>query len=208
MLRLAGFQLLAATRTPHLLQVRGLKERAGKSIRPGANLVLSGVPHRVTKITQGKRGKGGGFVRATLKNLSSGFTHEQTFTSDETVEHAEMERQVAQYSWSDTNDSSLVFLNTDSFEEIRVPQSLVDNSHFLLEGQEVKLLKFKDSILGVELPVIAEYTVVAVDPSREHGGNQMGKLDTGHELWMPLFIKEGTRVRVNTQDNLYVDRAP
>lgn len=84
----------------------------------------------------------------------------------------------------------------------------VDNSHFLVEGQEVKLLMFRDAILGVELPVIAEYTVVTVDPSRDHGGNMWGTLDSGHSLWVPMFIKEGTRVRVNTQDNLYVDRAP
>jgi len=189
----------------HAVWCRGLKERAGKSVRPGANLVLDNVPHRVTKITQGKRGKGGGFVKATLKNLSTGYTHDRTFTSDETVEHAEMERQAVQYSWADGGE--LVFLNPE-FEEVRVPKTLVDNAHFLLEGQEVKLLRFKESILGVELPVIAEYTVVGVDPSREHGGNLMGKLDTGHELWMPLFIKEGTRVRVNTEENRYVDRAP
>lgn len=59
------------------------KERAGKSVRPGAALVLDGVPHRVTKIIQGKRGKGGGFVKATLKNMESSNTFEKTFTSDE-----------------------------------------------------------------------------------------------------------------------------
>lgn len=60
------------------------KERAGKSIRPGAAIVLDGVPHRVTKMNQGKRGKGGGFVRATLKNLlTDNTTFEKTFTSDE-----------------------------------------------------------------------------------------------------------------------------
>jgi elongation factor P len=187
---------------------RGLKERAGKSVRPGVNLVLDNVPHRVTKITQGKRGKGGGFVKATLKNLSTGYTRDRTFTSDETVEHADMERQVVQYSWADASDDSLVFLNTETFEEVRVAKAIVDNAHWLVEGQLAKVLRFRDTVLGVEIPVISEYSVVAVDPSREHGGNQMGKLETGHELWVPLFIKEGTRVRVNTEDNLYVDRAP
>lgn len=103
---------------------RGLKERAGKSVRPGANLVLDNIPHRVTKIIQGKRGKGGGFIKATLKNLQTGFTHEKTFTSDETVEHADMERQIAQFSWKDTSDDTLVFMNTQTFEEIRIPKSL------------------------------------------------------------------------------------
>ena len=187
---------------------RGLKERAGKSVRPGVNLVLDNVPHRVTKIMQGKRGKGGGFVKATLKNLSTGFTHDKTFTSDETVEHADLERQMASYSWADAADDSLVFMNVETFEEIRVPQSLVDNHHFLVAGAEVKLLKFREAVLGVEIPVICEYEVTDVDPSHEHGGNMMATISTGHELWVPIFIKVGTRIRINTQDNLYVDRAP
>ena len=182
-------------------------QRAGKSVRPGASLVLDNVPHRVTKITQGKRGKGGGFVKAALKNLSTGFTHDRTFTSDEIVEHADMETVTAQYSWVDSASGEFVFLNAESFDEVRVPRNLLDNAHWLLEGQEVKLVKFKDNVLGVDIPVISEYTIVAVDPSREHGGNQLAKIETGHELWVPLFIKEGTRVRINTQENLYVDRA-
>lgn len=157
---------------------------------------------------QGKRGKGGGFVKATLKNLSTGFTHDKTFTSDETVEHADMERQVASYSWADTTDESLVFMHVETFEEIRIPKSLVENSHFLVGGQEVKLLKFRDAVLGVEIPVISEYEVTEVDPSKEHGGNMMATIQTGHALWVPVFIKPGTRIRINTQDNLYVDRAP
>ena len=59
------------------------KERAGKSVKPGAAIVLDGAPHRVIKIIQGKRGKGGGFVRATLKNMISPNSFEKTFTSDE-----------------------------------------------------------------------------------------------------------------------------
>ena len=57
-------------------------------MKPGVALVLDGVPHRVTKITQGKRGKGGGFVRAVVKNLVSANSYEKTFTSDENVEIA------------------------------------------------------------------------------------------------------------------------
>jgi hypothetical protein len=71
------------------------KERAGKSVKPGCAIILDGQPHRCTKMIQGKRGKGGGFIRATLKNILTNNTFEKTFTSDEIVEHADLERMTA-----------------------------------------------------------------------------------------------------------------
>jgi len=188
-----------------LISIRTLKERAGKSVKPGTNLVVENVPHRVTKIMQGKRGKGGGFVKATLKNLITGFTHEQTFTSDEMVEHADLEKEAVQYSWSDGQD--FIFMNS-LFEEVRLSKESVDKQgQFLLEGQEVKLLKFKDAVIGLELPTICEYTVESLDESKSIGSNCPAVLNCGATVLVPLFIKEGTRIRVNTEEHSYVDRA-
>ena len=81
-------------RTPCLsFTCRGLKDRAGKSVKPGVALVLDGVPYKVTKIIQGKRGKGGGYVRAFMKNLEASGVIEKTFTSDELVEFADLEQE-------------------------------------------------------------------------------------------------------------------
>jgi elongation factor P len=113
---------------------------------------------------QGKRGKGGGFVRATCKNLVSGQTFEKTFTSDEIVEHAELERESVTFSWSDSNN--YYFMSTETFEERVVPKAEVENGAFLQDSMEVKIVKFRDSIIGVELPHVHEYTVVSVDSTK------------------------------------------
>jgi elongation factor P len=209
--------------------IRGLKERAGKSVKPGSTLVIDNIPHRVTKITQGKRGKGGGYVSAKMKNMVTQNNTEKTFTSDETVEHADLEREAVQYSWLDGDN--FVFISTVSFEEIRIPKDDVDNSEFIKEGQEVKLLKFRDTIIGVELPKIVEYSVISLDGSKSwyetyniyyyyyyyikliyniiiiRGGNIPATLDCGAVVMVPQFIKEGTVIRVNIADKGYVDRA-
>lgn len=178
-------------------------ERAGKSVKPGAALVLDGVPHRVTKITQGKRGKGGGFVKAVVKNLVSSNSYEKTFTSDENVEIADLEKEQAQYSWLD--DNNYVFMNSETYEEVRVPVDNVDNKAFLVEGQNVKLLKFRDNVIGVELPNIYEYIVTIVDDSLQ--GKELATLNNGTVITVPAFVKVGQKIKVNTIDGLYVGRA-
>lgn len=199
--------ILRARRSVGFPFIRALstKERAGKGVKPGAALVLDDIPHRVTKIVQGKRGKGGGFVRATLKNLISSQTFEKTFTSDEVVEMAAMEKEPAHFSWADSN--SCMFMNTETFEEVRVPKEDIDNMEFLFEGLEVKLVKFRDSVIGVELPNVVVYDVVSVDDTKEAGGMVPSVLNSGASIMVPKFIKDGMKIRVNTYDRSYVERA-
>jgi elongation factor P len=180
------------------------KERAGKSVRPGANLVIDGVPHRVAKITQGKRGKGGGFVRATLKNIKSAQVFEKTFTSDEMVEHADMEREKYQYSWNDGN--LYVFINTVSFEEVQLLKEDVDKAEFLVEGQEVMLLMFNDAVMGVELPLTLEYAIDEVLGSENgsSGGYHSVRLSSGATVLVPEHLKEGDVIKVNNKEAKYV----
>lgn len=111
------------------------KERAGKSIRPGCAIILDNQPHRCSKIIQGKRGKGGGFIKATLKNLITGNSYEKTFTSDEMVEHADLERKPVSFSWAD--DLNYIFMDLETFEEVILPRTEVELGHFLVAGQEV-----------------------------------------------------------------------
>ena len=94
---------------------------------------------------QGKRGKGGGFVRATLKNLITGNTYEKTFTSDEIVEHAELERKGASFSWSD--DDNYIFMDLETFEEIVLPKPEVELGDYLTPGLEVRKAFFFFSVL-------------------------------------------------------------
>jgi len=144
---------------------RNYKDRAKASVKPGAYLVIDGSPHRVTSsirmtrikytfltyrlgIIQGKRGKGSGFIKAKLKSLANGTSFERTFISDDIVEHAELETEAASYSWEEADN--LVFINSTTFEELRIPKSEVENFKFIQEGQDVKLQKFNDKIIGMK----------------------------------------------------------
>lgn len=178
-------------------------ERAGKVLKPGAGVVVDGNPHRVSKIIQGKRGKGGGFVKATLKNLINGNVFEKTFTTDEMVEQAELDKEAAQYSWAD--DHNFIFMNSTTFEETSVPKADIENSKFLVEGQAVKLLMFKGAVIGVELPVISEYTIVSLS-NAESGSGYAATLNSGAIVTVPAFVKEGSNIRVNTELGTYVER--
>jgi len=96
-------------------------------------------------------------------------------------------------------------MNNETFEEVRVPVDDVDNKAFLVEGQNVKLLKFRDNVIGVELPNIYEYTVVKVDDSMQ--GKEIATLNNGTEINVPSFVKVGQKIKVNTMDATYVGRA-
>lgn len=111
---------------------------------------------------------------------------------------------MASYSWCDGNE--YIFMNTTTFEEVRVNKDIVDKSQFLVEGQEVKLMRYGEDVISVELPVVTEFTIVAIDPSNTWGANQSVTLNSGASIMAPMFVKEGSRIRVNTTEGTYVDR--
>lgn len=115
---------LVQRHVPRLCRSLSEKIKGGK-VRPGMALALEDVPHKVTKMTQGKKGKGGGFVKTQLKNMITGQSYEKTFTSDEIVELAGLEREPFQYSWTD--GENYTFLHTETFEEMQVAYEDVDD---------------------------------------------------------------------------------
>lgn len=144
-------------------------------------------------------------MRATLKNLITGRSFEKTFTSDEMVEHADLERQSASYSWND-NDQ-FMFMNSSTFEEIVIPKKIIDNGKLLFAGLEVKLLYFGDMVIDVELPLVVQYTVIGRTTDGNSHNYQPATLEGCDAVVMvPDFVQEGTAIRVNTTDGTYVDR--
>lgn len=104
------------------------------------------------------------YFRAVIKNLVTGNIYEKTFTSDEVVDGAELEKEIYQYSWNDGNNYS--FLNANTYEEVQVPKEDLELADFLVSGQEVKLLKFKDKIIGAEMARTQEFEVVSVNEQK------------------------------------------
>jgi elongation factor P len=124
-----------------------VKERALKIIKPRALITFDNAPHRVTKIQQGKRGKGGGFVKAMLRNLITGSLFEKTYTSDEMVEGCELEKIPCTYTYKDGNE--FVMMHETTFEEYRIDAiDIAGEDKYLVEGEGVRLLRFQGKPIG------------------------------------------------------------
>lgn len=136
--------------------------RAREILKPGSIIKVNNSPHKVIKITMGKRGKGGGFVKAKLKNIITLNTFEKTYGSDELIEEANVEKPKVQFSWLDGNE--LVFIGINSFEEMRVSTDLVHNYGLLSAGEEYRLIKCEGKFTGVELPNICSCIVESIIP--------------------------------------------
>ncbi len=179
-------------------------------LRNGLVLNIDGQLWSVVEFQHVKPGKGGAFVRTKLKNVLSGKVVDKTFNAGVRVETANVDRREMQYLYRDGSD--LVFMDTSSYEQIHVPEATVgDAAHFLLENQNA-IVGLHDGVpLFVELPasvvLAVDYTEPGLQGDRSTGGTKPARLETGHEIAVPLFITPGEKVRVDTRDGSYLGRA-
>ncbi len=115
------------------LCMRGVSDRAWNSCKVGRYILLEGAPYKVTKAAQGGRGRGGSWVKCTVKNLLTSKYHDKTFNSDEQLEIPDISFHDAQFSWHDAGaqggGGEFVFMDCASFEEVRVGE--VSKAEFL-----------------------------------------------------------------------------
>lgn len=157
-----------------------------------------------------KPGKGGAFVRTTLKNVRDGRELENTFRAGAKVEEVRVEKRPHQYLYED--DYGLHFMNTETYEQFSLPPEQVDAREYLKEGGEVDILFRADTNepLKMELPQKVELEVTETDPGLRgdtaQGGSKPATLESGTTVDVPLFIEEGDVVRVNTRTGEYETR--
>jgi len=149
-------------------------------------------------------------IQAKLRNLITGKVMEYSFKYGEKIEGADVIRNKAQFLYND--DEGAHFMNPETFDNFVVPKALVeDQQRFLKEGNETSLLFFEEKPIGLDLPVKIELKVVETSPGIKGdtatGGTKPATLQTGYVVNVPLFIKEGDIVRINTSSGLYVERA-
>ncbi len=149
-------------------------------------------------------------VQAKLKNLITGRIVEYTFKVGERVEAADVTKHKAQFLYKD--HSGTHFMDNETFETVELPKDLTEEiADYLKEGMEVTLNAYQGRPISVELPVKVALKVVSTPPGVKGdtatGGTKPATLETGLVVNVPLFIKEGESVRVNTQTGEYVERA-
>ena len=177
--------------------------------RNGLRIEIDGDPFEIAFFQHVKPGKGGAFVRTKLRNLRTGRVVDQTFRAGERVDEADVEDRRMQYLYQDGD--SLVFMDTQSFDQIPFSADQVgDARRFLKENTEVDVLFWKGRPLQIELPNFIEAAVVRCDPGLKgdtaSGATKPATLETGAVLQVPLFVKEGDRIRVDTRTGQYIER--
>ena len=177
--------------------------------RNGLKIILDGQPFTMVYFQHVKPGKGGAFVRTKVKNLLNGKVLERNFRSGERVELADIEEKHMQYLYLD--GESLVFMDQESFDQLPFSQEVVgDARKFLKENTEVEVLFWNGRPVNVELPAFVELQVTQCDPGLKgdtaSGATKPATLETGAIVNVPLFVKEGDMLRIDTRTEEYVDR--
>ncbi len=178
-------------------------------LKNGLVLNLDGQLWSIVNFQHVKPGKGGAFVRTTLKNVLSGKVVDKTFNAGTKVDTATVDRREMTYLYPDGAD--FVFMDTDTFEQLTIPGETVgDAAKYLLDNQTALVAVHEGTPLYVELPTSVELVISHTDPGlqgdRSTGGTKPATLETGAEIQVPLFLSIGERVKVDTRDGRYLGR--
>ena len=177
--------------------------------RNGVKIQLDGNPFVITYFQHVKPGKGGAFVRTKLKNLLNGKVLDKTFRSGEKCEEPDVQENRMQYLYVDGSD--LVFMDTSSYDQVPISADVIgEGVHFLAENAEVDVLFWNGKPVNIELPAFVEAEVTKSDPGLKgdtsSGASKPATIATGATVSVPLFIKEGDVIRVDTRTREYVER--
>ncbi len=178
-------------------------------LKNGLVLNLDGNLWAVVEFQHVKPGKGGAFVRTKLKNVLSGKVVDRTFNAGTKVDTATVDKRDMQYLYKDGED--FVFMDTSTYDQVTVPgQTVGDAANFMLENQEAVVATHEGAPLYVELPasVVLEitYTEPGLQGDRSTGGTKPATLETGYQIAVPLFLEQGTKVKVDTRSGEYLGR--
>lgn len=166
--------------------------------------------YTITEFQHVKPGKGGAFVRTTLKNLRTGRVLDNTFRSGESVDVVRVERRKYQFLYKES--AGLVLMDNDTYEQMTVPEDIFGDGHkFLKEGEEVELLlDDKEKIVTVDIPIFVTLKVVETEPGfkGDTATNVLkpAKMETGVQINVPLFVNEGEVLKIDTRTGEYVER--
>lgn len=178
-------------------------------LKNGIVLNLNGQLWTVVEFQHVKPGKGGAFVRSKLKNILSGKVVDKTFNAGVKVEVANVDKRDMQYLYKD--GEAYVFMDNSTYDQIFVTEQVVgDAAKYMLENQEAVVALNDGNPLYVELPASVELTITFTEPGlqgdRSTGGSKPATLETGSEIQVPLFVEQGTKVKVDTRDGSYQGR--
>ena len=178
-------------------------------LKNGMVLMIDGQLWAVIEFQHVKPGKGPAFVRTKLKNVLSGKVVDKTFNAGVKVETANVDKRDMSYLYND--GEGFVFMDKDNYDQVTLSAEIVgDAVNYMLENQDAVVAMYEGNPIYVELPasVILEvtYTEPGLQGDRSSGGTKPATVETGLQIQVPLFLEQGTKVKIDTRTGDYLGR--
>ncbi len=181
----------------------------GGNIRKGSYILFKNQPHLVTKTEFVSPGKGSAFMRAKLKSVKTGATQEFTFKSVEPVEELDVNSKEMQYLYIDSDE--VIFMDPRTYEQVPIKKALIeDKLGYLMPELTIYILFYDDEAIGVRFPMNVKLKVTyaedATAGNRVNAPKKPVTVETGIEIQVPLFVKTGDTIIIDTETGEYISR--
>lgn len=179
-------------------------------MRPGMVVKFNNDLFSVFSVIHRTPGNLRGFVQAKMRNVRSGTMIEHRFSSEDKIERAALEEQKMEYLYDD--GEYYYFMNTETFDQLHLTKDILgDAIQYLVPQLQVSVEFYEGKPMSVELPATVDLTVVETEPGMRGASvsnvTKAAKLETGLVVQVPPFIAEGEKIRVNTAEGTYQERA-
>ena len=175
----------------------------------GLTLEIDGNVVQIMEFQHVKPGKGAAFVRTKLKNVINGGVVEKTFRPTEKFPQARIDRVDMQYLY---NDGDLYyFMNNETYDQIAIVNETVgDSLKFVKENEVVKVCSYNGSVFAIEAPLFVDLEITETEPGFKgdtaQGATKPAIVETGATVYVPLFVDQGDRIKIDTRTGEYLSR--
>jgi elongation factor P len=178
-------------------------------LKKNAKLEIDGQPWVVTEFQFVKPGKGQGLYKCKIKNMITGAVVDRTWRSGERLETANVESRKYEYLFND--GEQYTFMDSANYEQVALQAELIgDEAKFLMDNLAVDILFYNERPVGITLPGHVVMEVTECEPGIKGdtatGATKGATLQTGYQVQVPLFIKVGDKLKINTSSGDYIER--
>ncbi|MBQ1208334.1 MAG: elongation factor P [Lachnospiraceae bacterium] len=178
--------------------------------RNGMTVEIEGNVFQIVEFQHVKPGKGAAFVRTKMRNIISGGVIEKSFRPTERFENAHIDRVDMQYLYNDGEFYN--FMDVNTFDQIALNDEQVgDALKFVKENEMVKICSYKGNVFSIEPPLFVELVITDTEPGFKGdtatGATKPATVETGAVVYVPLFVNQDDKIRIDTRTGEYMARA-
>ena len=178
--------------------------------RNGITLEIDGTVYQIMEFQHVKPGKGAAFVRTKIRDVVNGGLQERTFRPTEKFPQARIDRVDMQYLYADGDLHN--FMDTNSYEQVALAADVIgDALKFVKENENVKVCSYNGKVYSVEPPLFVELVITDTEPGFKgdtaQGATKPATVETGAVVYVPLFVEQGDKIKIDTRTGEYLSRA-